>query len=157
VDGETAGRLETSKDALTREPEKNCEGHENPRSVAGSKTPGQAAITARDASPERVPIRKPATNDPRGRRLQKAKMKASETRGAKNRRDETADGVGAKAGETSQRDGLKAGRFQTVRRSRQTLKGKSATSREAPCRSARATRRTVIGQAGDEGGSHVLP
>jgi len=70
ADGETAGRLETPKGALTREPEKNCEGHENPMSVAGNKTPGQAAITARDASPERVPIRKPATNDPRGRRLQ---------------------------------------------------------------------------------------
>jgi len=62
-----------------------CESHERHRDFDG---PGQVAITARSASLVRVPSKEPATNDPRGRRLQSAKMKAPETRGAKNRMGE---------------------------------------------------------------------
>jgi len=51
--GETARGREALKDDLTREPEQSCEG-QNPMSVAGSKSPGQAAINARSASPVRV-------------------------------------------------------------------------------------------------------
>src|SRR5258706_1433759 len=62
-----------------------CESHERHRDFDG---PGQVAITARSASLVREPRKEPATNDPRGRRLQSAKMKAPETRGAKNRMGE---------------------------------------------------------------------
>jgi len=56
----------------------------NPTSVTGTVDgPGQVAITARSASPVRVPRKEPAMNDPRGRRLHSAKLKAPETRGAK--------------------------------------------------------------------------
>jgi len=62
-----------------------CESHERHRDFDG---PGQVAITARSASLVREPCKEPATNDPRGRRLHSAKMKAPETRGAKIRMGE---------------------------------------------------------------------
>jgi len=63
------------------------------------------------------PIREPgtcaegkaATNDPRGRRLQLNSTKSQETRGAKNRKGEPADGLGVEAGKTPQRDGPELG------------------------------------------------
>jgi hypothetical protein len=57
-------------------------------------------------------------NDPRGRRLREAKLKAKKTRGAENRKDEPIYGVGARIGKTSERDGPEAGRFRTERRGR---------------------------------------
>lgn len=50
--GETACGKETPKGVLIREAEQSCEGNAKPMSVAG-RNPGQAAITARIASPVR--------------------------------------------------------------------------------------------------------
>jgi len=51
--GETACGIEMPKGVVTREAEQSCEGNVNPMSVAGTKNPGQAATTARMASPVR--------------------------------------------------------------------------------------------------------
>jgi hypothetical protein len=37
----------TPRGAITRKADQNCEGNQNPMSVAGNKNPGQAAIIAR--------------------------------------------------------------------------------------------------------------
>jgi hypothetical protein len=69
----------------------------------------------------------------------------------KNRKDGPADGVGATAGETSQRDGREAGSFTTERRGRKTLKGHEAKPHERrPVSICPRQTRAAIGGAGDE-------
>jgi len=51
--GKTACGIEMPKGIVTREVEQSCEGNGNPMSVAGTANPGQAATTARMASPVR--------------------------------------------------------------------------------------------------------
>jgi len=51
--GKTACGREMPEGIVTREAEQSCEGNVNPMSVAGTKNPGQAATTARMASPVR--------------------------------------------------------------------------------------------------------
>jgi hypothetical protein len=64
---------------------------------------------------------------------QRIRKENDRARGIENRKDEPVDGVGARTGKTSQRDGPEAGCFRTERTARlANAEGKpSQTSREA--------------------------
>lgn len=141
------------KTAKGREPHERCR---------ETKT-GQAAKTARSAGPEREPKRKAATNDPRGRRFRQLILLSQ--RG--NARREKPHGLTETSrrwvaprrspGRMPKRDGPRVGSPRTVRRGRQTLKGRTrpkpherrpATNCPRPSNGANGTRRGPATTAG---------